>query len=66
MEQYELRTNIVIKRVQPGNFIALYSPPTAFELLHLLKVLYTGIAYENMVVESNHHINNTGTQFIKC
>ena len=66
MEQYELRENSVIERVQPENFIALYSPPTAYELLHLLKVLDTGIAYEKMIDESNHHINNIGTQFIKC
>ena len=65
MKQYELRANSVIEIVQPGNVIALYSPPTAFEMFYLCKVLDTGIASEKMVDESNHNID-IGTQFIMC
>ena len=42
-ELYELRADTVIQVVQPGNVIALFSPPNALELFYLCIVKESGV-----------------------
>ena len=62
MEQYEMRSEIVIQVVKPGNVMALFSPPNALELFHLCKILESGIATEDLY-DKYEHIVKKGTPY---
>ena len=64
-EKYELRSNNVLDIVCKDSVIALFSPPNAFELFYLCKVLDFAIAQEPLVDKYNHMIE-LGCPYIKC
>jgi len=64
-EAYELRADCVLDVLQICSFIALYSPPSSFELFYLCKVLDFGTATEDMVDAYNHRVP-MGTKYVLC
>ena len=62
-ELYELRADTVIQVVQPGNVIALFSPPNALELFYLCIVKESGVATEDLC-DSQHHVIQKGCSYL--
>ena len=65
LETFEIKSNNIIEIIQPGSVIALYSPPEAFELFYLCKVVKVGVATEPIADKFNHFIES-GSKYVKC
>ena len=63
---YELRSDAVVQVVQPGNVIALFSPPNALELFYLCKVVESGIAKQDIYDTQNHVIKEGCSYLSVC
>ena len=59
-----MRANSVVEVIQPANAITLYSPPEAFELFYLYKVINVRVGPELLTDKFNRLIG-IGLQYIK-
>ena len=65
LEEYELRSDSILAIIRIGNIIALFSPPSSFELFYLCKVVNFGVAQIELKDEYDHVILD-GQSFIQC
>ena len=64
-EENEIRAECVIDAVNPGSFIALYSPPQSFEMFYLCHVVNITIATET-VCDDYGHVIEKGVKYLIC
>ena len=65
-ELYELQSDVVVQVAQPGNDIALFSPPNALELFYLCKIIESGIAEQDIHDTQNHVIKEGCSYLTVC
>ena len=56
----------MVQVAQPGNDIALFSPPNALELFYLCKVIESGIAEQDIHDTQNHVIKEGCSYLTVC
>ena len=64
-QNQQIRGDCVFELLQKESFIAIFSPPNSRELFYICKVLYFGVADEDLTDNYIHFILK-GSSFITC